>query len=188
MNQGRFLSFTGIIEEIEKDSAQGCSDDTLKMRVVAASGSVMNVIVDSKTFVVDWITLEVGMDCTFWYDAALPALLIEPPIQRAVVALAENNNFRVDVSTYAATGKLPEDENVFANAAENEMETEFVNEENSLCIRIDDSVQILSENGQHFLGKLEGRGLVIKYQNSTRSIPARTTPAEIIVLNNLTNF
>ena len=58
----------------------------------------------------------------------------------------------------------------------------MVNEDRTLQLNLDGSVDIRTTNNQHFQGSPSNRNLVVIYESSTRSIPAQTTPREVIVL------
>lgn len=125
------------------------------------NGETVNVILSPATYVVDFETLSVGMNCTFWYLADAPMILIYPPQYNAVVAARDKNSRMIDVSYYGRT---------------------LVNQENTLQLKLDGSVDIRTTNNQYFQGSPAEHDLVVLYETSTRSIPAQTTPKEIIVL------
>ena len=118
-------------------------------------------ICPSTLTVVDFETLSVGMNCTFWYEADAPMPLVYPPRYNAVVAAQVKNGRMVNVGFY--------------NMA-------LVNEDNTLQLNLDGSVDITTTNNQRFLGSPAGNDLVVVYSSSTRSIPAQTTPSRIVVL------
>ena len=124
-------------------------------------GNTVNFIVTPSTYVVDFETLSVGMPCSFWYRTDAPMPLIYPPQYNAVVAALEQSGRMVDVSHY---------------------NTSLVNEEQTLQLNLDNSVDIRTTNNQYFQGNPANHNLVVVYENSTRSIPAQTTPQMIVVL------
>lgn len=136
----------------------GC---TLFMTVEKEDGEIVNVILSPITYVVDFETLSVGMNCTFWYLADAPMLLIYPPQYSAAVAARNRNDRMIDVSRYGR---------------------DMVNQERTLQLKLDGSVDIMTTNNQYFQGSPENHDLVVLYETSTRSIPAQTTPKEIVVL------
>ncbi len=138
--------------------ADGCMIFTT---VEDMDGNTINFIITPSTFVVDWETLSVGMRCTFWYRTDAPTPLIYPPQYTAVVAAQEKNGRMVDVGYYNAS---------------------MVNEGQTLQLNIDGSVDIRTTNNQYFQGSPANHNLVVVYETSTRSIPAQTTPDEVIVL------
>lgn len=124
-------------------------------------GDPVNVILSPNTYVVDFETLSVGMQCTFWYLADAPMLLIYPPQYSAVVATRDKNERMVDVSRY---------------------NQEMLNQEKTLMLKLDASVDVRTTNNQYFQGSPADHDLVVIYETSTRSIPAQTTPKKIVVL------
>lgn len=124
-------------------------------------GNTVNFIITPSTFVVDWETLSVGMQCTFWYRTDAPVPLIYPPQYTAAVVAQEKNGRMIDVGYY---------------------NTSLVNEGQTLQLNIDGSVDIRTTNNQYFQGNPANHNLVVVYDSSTRSIPAQTTPSEVIVL------
>jgi len=111
--------------------------------------------------VVDFTTLSVGMRCTFWYRADAPVPLIYPPQYNAVVVAQERNDRFVNVSYY--------------NSA-------LINEEQTLQLNIDGTVDIRTTNNQYYQGNPANHNLVVSYVTSTRSLPAQTTPRRVMVL------
>lgn len=138
--------------------ADGC---VLFITLETEEGETVNIILSPATYVVDYETLSVGMDCTFWYLADAPMILIYPPQYNAAVAARNKNSRMIDVSHY---GK------------------ELVNQENTLKLKLDGSVDIRTINNQYFQGSPAEHDLVVIYETSTRSIPAQTTPKKIVVL------
>lgn len=138
--------------------ANGC---ILFVTVETADGETVNVILSPATFVVDFETLSVGMNCTFWYLADAPMILIYPPQYNAVVAARDMNSRMVDVSRYGQ---------------------ELVNQERTLQLKLDGAVDVRTTNNQYFQGSPADHDLVVVYETSTRSVPAQTTPKKIVVL------
>lgn len=166
MNSYRRNSFgavTGIIVDMVPTRmgnrrADGC---VIFTTVEDMDGNTVNFIISPSTFVVDWETLSVGMRCTFWYRTDAPTPLIYPPQYNAVVVAQEKNERMVDVGYYNAS---------------------MINEAQTLQLNIDGSVDIRTTNNQYFQGSPANHNLVVVYETSTRSIPAQTTPDEVIVL------
>lgn len=124
-------------------------------------GNTVNFLVTPFTYVVDFETLSVGMKVIFWYAADAPMPLIYPPQYNAVVAARERNGRMINVSFY---------------------DKSLVNQEQTLQLNLDGSVEVRTINNQYFQGSPANHNLVVEYGNSTRSIPAQTTPQKIVVL------
>ena len=87
--------------------------------------------------------------------------LIYPPQYNAVAAAQEKNGRMVCVGYF---------------------NTSLVNEEQTLQLNLDGSVDVRTTNNQYFQGSPANHRLVVTYDHSTRSIPAQTTPQQIVVL------
>lgn len=158
-----FGSVRGTIVELVP-SRQGnwrINPCTIYATLEDSEGNTTVFIITPQTYVVDDTTLSVGMLCTFWYRADIPLPLIYPPQYQAVAAAQVKEEGYVDVSFY--------------NAA-------LVNEEQTLRLNLDGSVDVRTTNNQYFQGSPANHNLVVKYSATTRSIPAQTTPDKIVVL------
>lgn len=163
VRRNRFGSVTGMIVDMVparmgNRRAEGCM---IFVTLEDADGQTVNFIISPHTYVVDFETLSVGMVCTFWYAADAPMPLIYPPQYNAVVAAREKTERMVNVGYY---------------------NTSMVNEDQTLQLNMDGSVNVRTTNNQYFQGNPAGHNLVVVYENSTRSIPAQTTPRLVVVL------
>lgn len=161
--RNKYRAITGMIVDIvpagvRNRRSEGC---ILFAMVEDTDGNTVNIMITPATYVVDFEPLTTGMMCTFWYDTNAPVPLIYPPRYHAVVAAVNRNSRMINVDYYNES---------------------FVNEERSLQLNLDDSVEIRTTNNQVFQGSPAGYDLVVIYDNSTRSIPAQTTPLKVIVL------
>ena len=124
-------------------------------------GDLVNFVVEPDTYFVGHQVVSVGDQVTGFYDADAPVPLIFPPQYRAIV-MAKNTptqNVKVD----------------FFNR-------QLESSDGSLRLNIAPTTQILLENGQLFNRNPANRNLIVVYGATTRSIPAQTTPYQIIVL------
>lgn len=163
LKRSRFGQVTGTIVDmvptrVGNRRADGCM---IFVTLEDSDGNIVNFILTPSTFVLDFDTLSVGMMCTFWYSADAPMPLIYPPQYNAVVAAQEKNGRMVNVSYY---------------------NRDLVNEENTLQVNLDRTVDVRTTNNQYFQGSPANHSLVVVYDSSTRSIPAQTTPKKIVVL------
>ena len=162
-----FASMQGIIVDmipmrIGNRRADGCM---IFVTIEDVDGNTVNFIISPSTFVVDYTTLSVGMRCSFWYRTDAPVPLIYPPQYNAVVVAQELSERMIDVGFY---------------------NTSLVNEDQTLQLNIDGSVDLRTTNNQYFQGNPANHNLVVIYETSTRSIPAQTTPRKVIVLCDMT--
>lgn len=159
----RFGFVTGTIVDlvptrIGSRRANGCM---IFATVEDTDGNTVNFILTPSAYVVDFETLSVGMLCTFWYSMDAPMPLIYPPQYNAVAAAQEKKGRMVNVGYYNAS---------------------LVNEDQTLQLNLDGSVDVRTTNNQYFQGNPANHNLVVLYSNSTRSIPAQTTPSKVVVL------
>lgn len=161
-DRGPFLAVSGLIVDVIPARRNGRSDSCiLYFTVEVDDGNVVNIMVTPSTFVADWKPLGVGQEVIFWYRADAPMPLIYPPQYTAVVAAPVKRDRMYDVSFYNDS---------------------LVNAERTLQLRIDKSVMLRTGNNQFFQGSPANHNLFVSYTTSTRSLPAQTTPVEVIVL------
>lgn len=159
-----FQPFHGIITMIndfsidESGKNAGCYK---LMSVEDGVGNLVNFVVAPDTYFVDHVMMEVGDMVTGFYDANAPVPLIFPPQYRAIVMAKDTQYQNVKVDYF---------------------NSQLVSSDNQLKLNIGPSTQILLENDQAFTQNPANRNLIVIYGPTTRSIPAQTTPYEIIVM------
>lgn len=158
-----FGSVTGTIVDMVPTRIGGRRADGCMIFVTLedTDGNMVNFIMTPATYVVDFETLSVGMMCTFWYAADAPMPLIYPPQYNASAAARMKPERMVNVDYYNMS---------------------LVNGERTLQLNMDGSVDVRTTNNQYFQGSPANHNLVVVYENSTRSIPAQTTPKLVVVL------
>ena len=124
-------------------------------------GNLVNFLVSPTTFALDFVMLREGMEVTMYYRTDEPVPLIYPPQYRAAVVVPQMMGQMVDVDYYNKS---------------------LVNQDMTLQLNLTGSVEITTTNNQRFMGSPANNDLVVVYSSSTRSIPAQTTPAKIVVL------
>lgn len=152
-----FQSFSGIITMITNNDG-GCYK---LVSVDNEQGMFVNFVVEPMTYFVDHMMVRIGDRITGFYDANVPVPLIYPPQYRAVVMAADSPNQHVKVDYF------------------NEY---LVSSDGQLRLNLSPQTPVLLENGQQFTGNLTNRNLIVSYGASTKSIPALTTPSQIIVM------
>ena len=159
-----FKSFQGIITMIEDfwmtadDRNGGCYK---LMTLEDGQGSIVNFVVEPKTYFVDSVRVNIGDRVTGFYNADLPVPLIYPPQYRAVVMAMTSSYMNVKVSYF---------------------DSHLVSSDNSLRLNLAMCTQIVLGNGQTFNRNPANRELIVLYGATTKSIPAQTTPYKIIVI------
>lgn len=159
-----FLSFSGFVTMIS-DFQTGPSDqDGGCYRLLSIDngyGEMVNFVVGPDTYFVNHEIVSIGDQVTGFYDANAPAPLIFPPQYRAVVIAKEKRSQNVKVDYF---------------------NRKFKSSDGSLRLNISLETEILLENGQLFNRNPANRNLIVVYGATTRSIPAQTTPSQIIVM------
>lgn len=152
-----FASVTGTVTDIVPMS-DGCFQ---MITVMGRNGTVTNFIAGPDTYFVDHVRLSAGMEVQGFYDTSRPAVLIYPPQFQAVVMAQVLPNRNVAVGWFGFN---------------------LVNRENTLQLNVSNRTRIVLENGQDYMGNLQNQLLTVVYGAATRSIPAQTTPSQIIVM------
>ncbi len=157
-----FRSFTGFVTAIENFMTGGESLGCYKrISLQGMEGNTVNFIVSPCTYFIDQAMITTDDLVTGFYDADLPVVLIYPPQYRAVVMVREEQHRSVKVDFF------------------NE---QLISSDGTLKLNIAPYTSVVLENGQMFTGNPANRNLAVVYGPTTRSIPAQTTPYEVIVL------
>lgn len=160
-----FLMEQGTITDIQAAGnggrGGGCSQF---ITLETEDGGIVNFIVTADTYVVNFENLYVGMEAMFFYDGDAPAILIYPPQFQAVAAAEVIPGQSVTVSFFNRN---------------------LVSSDRDLQLNLDANVPVRTVNNQIFTGNPANRYLLVVYDRTTRSIPAQTTPLQVVVLCNL---
>ena len=157
-----FESFSGIIIEISdlftSPETMGCYK---LISVQKMDGAIVNFVMSPETYFVDHVMVRTGDMVTGFFDANAPRTLIYPPQYQAIVMAraVPYQNVKVDY-----------------------FDEFLVSGDGILKLNIAPLTQVVLENGQSFTGNPACRYLVVVYAPTTRSIPAQTTPVQIVVL------
>lgn len=158
-----YRPYEGIIIQIDNvyTNNKALSGCIKKYSIVNQNGDMIYFIVSSQTYILYHIMLNVGDSVICFYDANSPVPLIYPAQLNAVVI-----------------AKMQQNQNVTVDYFDNEL----VNANNTLKLNIAKTTNILLTNGQKFVSDPANHNLVVVYGPTTRSIPAQTTPTQIVVL------
>ena len=151
-----FIPISGTITEITPMRSQCCNF----MVTLNTVEGIVNFIVSSETYVIDQITLRLGMQITAFYDSMAPMPLIYPPQYNALIIGLIRGQEQIAVNFFDRT---------------------LTAEDNSLQLNLSRHTNITTTNGQPFTCSLGNHVLIVFYTNTTRSIPPQTTPDRIIV-------
>jgi hypothetical protein len=158
-----FKSFSGILTMID-DFFTGVAGDTGCYKLMSVHNrdeDVVNFIVAPTTYFVDHVMLRPGDMVTGFYDASAPTPFIFPPQYRAFVMAKAMPYPNVKVDYFNA---------------------ELLSSDGMLKLNISPATPVMLENGQAFTGSPANRYLIVVYGATTRSIPAQTSPEQIVVM------
>lgn len=158
-----YRGFSGTIADISNtwtgnEETAGCSQF---VSVQAEDGNIVNFVVTPCTYFVGNAMVAVGDRVTGFYDMDLPVPFIYPPQYRAAVMSMDTPDYNVKVDFF---------------------DNQLVSRDGMLRLNLTSDTPVLLENGQLFIGSPANRNLIVVYGPTTRSIPAITTPYQIIVI------
>ena len=158
-----YVAFSGVVTEINDFSINdphqmGCYKT---YSIDDGHGNVVNFIVAPTTYFLNQEIVSIGDTVTGFYGANEPAPLIFPPQFNALLMC-----------------KVPMGEFVTVE----QFDPNLVNREGTLQLNVNPDTPIFLQNGQPFTGSLANRELLVVYSATTRSIPAQTTPSQIVVI------
>lgn len=153
-----FQSYQGIITMIDDFwSEDGCIQ---LIEIATRTGRTIHFIVTPTTYFLDHALVDVGDEVTGFYDADAVTIQIYPPQLRAIVMAQTVPGQSIKVDFF---------------------DRRLTSSDGTLQLNIAPDTEILLENGQLFSGDPANRYLIVVYGATTRSIPARTTPEQIVV-------
>lgn len=157
-----FTPTVGVITSISTAAAGNTSDSgcTLMISIMSEDQGPVNMVLASNVYVLNSQQLQVGDRVTFFYDPQAPVPLIYPSQYRAVAAAA-----------------TPQGTNAYLDV----FDPMLTNSDATLTLSPSDNTIISLPNGQMFQGNLADKLLLVIYGATTRSIPAQTTPEQIVV-------
>lgn len=143
-------------------SQYGCE---LTLTLQSMDQGIVNIAVSGSTYVFNHHPLKVGDSVTCFYSLLAPVPLIYPPLYRALVVVPTPSG------TYASL-------DVYHRLSHS---SQLANSDDTLILNLSRQIPVQLPNGQPFLGALTDKLLLVLYSATTRSIPAQTTPDQIIV-------
>lgn len=158
-----FKSFRGTVTQIndfmvgQNGEGEGCYK---LMTVEDGLGGIVNFVVAPTTYFVDHEMVTIGNQITGYYDGDVPVPMIYPPQYRALIIVKDNINQNVKVDFF---------------------NNQLVSSDGQLKLNLTPYTPIFLRNDQPFTKSPRNRNLIVIYGPTTRSIPAQTTPIEIIV-------
>lgn len=158
-----YMSIVGTVVEIAPVETgnrrnMGCSQ---MVTLEDDEGNIANFIISPNTYVVDCNKMYEGMVTEIFFDADAPIPLIYPPQYNAAVVVMSIPGVNWAVGYF--------------NSA-------LMNADQTLKLNIGPSTEVVTMNHQNYLGTVANHNLIVQYNQTTRSIPAQTTPVRIFVM------
>ena len=158
-----FYSFYGTVTAINDFFVTANNEEAGCYKLLSVENQnreIVNFVVSPTTYFVNHMIVSVGDRVTGYYDGDAPVPLIYPPQYRALIMVKETSYQNVKVSYF---------------------NSQLVSADGQLKLNIAPTTPILLTNGQLFSKNPTNQNLIVIYGPTTRSIPAQTTPYQIIV-------
>lgn len=158
-----FQSYHGMITRIEniQQSGTGLYGCYKLITITSDENLPINFIVSPETYFVNHVTVSTGDIITGFFDANAPIPLIYPPRYAALFIAVDDKKQSVTIDYF---------------------NKDLVNTSNTLKLNIGPRTMVLLKNDQYYTGTLGNQNLLVTYRFLTRSIPAQTTPEQVIVI------
>lgn len=152
--------YRGRVSQIRNldEKQNGC---TQLISVVDGTGERADFILTQDTYLINQQSINIGDLVTGYYDGLAPVPLIYPPRYRAIVLVKEVPYRVVKVDDF------------------NE---QLVSSDGRLQLNLTSSTPVTLKNGQTFQSSPGNHSLIVTYGATTKSIPAQTTPFQVVVL------
>ncbi len=156
-----YTPVTGVLARISWPDTDlktlGCS---MTLTLQSETHGIVNITLPSSAYVLNGERLRTGDRITCFYDSSAPVPLIYPPQYQAVAA-----------------AHTPEG----TTAVLDSFNEQLLDSGENLKLNLSRETNVSLPNGQPFAGYLAGKILMVLYRSVTLSIPAQTTPEQIIV-------
>lgn len=166
-----YIEFRGKVSKIDKEDgrfsilAENDLENAMDKLVAHISKDV--VLLDEESMdLIDMEDLKEGMEVSIYYDKETIMLLSYPAQLSPDVVIARSQDKPVNIKI-------------------DRFDQDLTSEDNGLKLNINEDVELVDLKGNK-IGKedLANKDLIVFYTNSTRSIPAQTSPQKVIAIKN----
>ncbi|OPL07489.1 MAG: hypothetical protein AVO33_05035 [delta proteobacterium ML8_F1] len=151
-----YVSFSGIVKTIEDEE-----NSTTILEVTHETHGMFYLVIEDETYLVNGDALEAGAEVEGFLKSDVPITLIYPPRYPAEVVVVKEASRQVTVDYFSE---------------------ELISSDKTLKLNPTDDLPVTDRFGRPFEGDIACHNLVVTYGAATKSIPAQTTPLEIVVL------
>lgn len=158
----QFSPIEGVVTSISSipNTTNDNSACTLMLSLLGSDRQTYNIVLPSESYVLNQEPINRGDTITAFYDTMAPVPLIYPPQYRAV-AIANTGSDQYAMLDY--------------------FDQNLRNSDGTLILNRSPYTDARLQNGQRFIGTLGNQLMLVMYSTTTRSIPAQTTPSQVIV-------
>lgn len=157
-NRAYYDAFTGTVKEIIETE----NSKATKLHVVDDEGIEAVFTVTDKTYKTNDQDITVGSIVTGYYDNRVMRIMIYPPLYELEVLDVKKQDYNIKVDYF---------------------NKELISSDGMLQLHLKADTEIIYQDGTEYEGNPMKERLVVLYDVSTRSIPAKTLPEKVIVLS-----
>lgn len=158
-----YQSFTGTVKEIKPvtDTNGNSIPNKYSYLTENEDGIEVNFIVTDNTYFFNATSVKVGDIVTGFYESNKSVIMIYPtPYEANILAVnVKDKQLKADV-----------------------FDSTLLSGDKTLKINVTNDIKVYNQSGTLYKGSIASKKLLVVYSSSTRSIPAQTTPEQIIVL------
>ncbi len=161
MERASYSWFRGVVTDVRAaGDGRGSGGCLFIYRIEDEERSLAEFLITPDTYFVNQARIELGMPVIGFYDMNAPMVMSFPPRYQPIAVAMDDHRYNMKMDCF--------DEHLMSL-------------DGQLVLNIGPDTRVSMTNGQNFYGELGGRLLLVLYGVTTRSIPARTTPGQIVV-------
>lgn len=177
-----YTPLTGIITNIEALADNTCS--LLYTLEGENPAGPFQVLLPANAYILNLHPFQIGDRATFFYASDAPMVLIYPPRYTAIAGAYTPHGTSAMLDGFQKNPENAVESSLngqSGSSAGDSLEGSVVNADNTLILNLAWNTPVILLNGQPFAGSLADKLLLVSYSFTTRSIPAQTTPEQIVV-------
>ncbi|SFI03419.1 Copper amine oxidase N-terminal domain-containing protein [Tindallia magadiensis] len=152
-----FQQIDGYVKEVTENT----DTDSIFLRMEDQEGNPFDLHLLEETIVINDEIPKEGDSVLAYYDTRKPMITIYPPQYQAVALMVSSDHHHLFVG---------------------EFDEHLIDSTNYLRLMMQDDTKVVDHQHQVYEGSLEGRTLAVLYGAATKSIPAQTSPALVVLL------
>lgn len=164
LNQSFFNSVTGKVTNILPVNDSNGKPITGKQLILVenSEGLEANFYISENTYLFNAETVKIGDTVTGFYEAGKPMIMIYPPQYDATILAVNVGDIQLKADIF---------------------DKDLLSADKLLKLNLSNDTKIITQSGETYEGKLTSKKLLVVYSFLSKSLPAQTTPEQVIVLN-----